>query len=69
MQPHRALAMVLPVEHGLWLAPLIVGVVVMMVGYAVFAGGKSALKARKLKPTRSSESLREDSRMVKEHLT
>ena len=64
----NALAMVLPIEYAPWLAPLVVGVVVMVIGYAVFAGGKRELKARNLKPTRSMESLRQDGRIVKEHL-
>jgi hypothetical protein len=64
----NALAMVLPIEYAPWLAPLVVGLVVMVIGYAVFAGGKRELKARNLKPTRSMESLRQDGRIVKEHL-
>ena len=65
----NGLAMWLPPEDAPWLAPLIVGLIVMVIGYAVFAGGKSALKARNLKPRRSMESLRRDGRIVKEHLT
>ena len=63
------LARVLPPEDADWLAPLIVGGVVMVIGYALFAGGKRALKARNLRPTRSMASLRRDGRMVKEHLS
>ena len=65
----NGLALVLPPEDAPWLAPLIVGVVVMVIGYALFAGGRKALKARNLKPTRSLESLRRDGRLVKEHLS
>jgi hypothetical protein len=65
----NALAMVLPSDDAPWLAPLIIGVVVMAIGFALFAGGKRALKARNLRPTRSIESLRQDGRVVKEHLT
>jgi hypothetical protein len=65
----NGLARILPPDDAAWLAPLIVGVVVMVIGYALFAGGKRALKARNLKPTRSMESLRRDGRMVKEHLS
>jgi hypothetical protein len=65
----NGLARILPPDDAAWLSPLIVGVVVMVIGYALFAGGKRALKARNLKPTRSMESLRRDGRMVKEHLS
>jgi len=64
----NALAMVLPIELAPWLAPLIVGVVVMLVGYAILSHGRRELKARNLRPSRSIDSLRRDSRLVKEHL-
>lgn len=64
----NGLGMVLPVDYAPWLAPLIVGVVVMAIGWGVYAGGKRELKAHNLKPTRSIESLRRDGRIVKEHL-
>jgi hypothetical protein len=64
----NALAMVLPIELAPWLSPLIVGAVVMLIGYAVYAGGKRDLKARNLKPMRTMDSLRRDGRIVKEHL-
>jgi hypothetical protein len=60
--------MVLPIELAPWLSPLIVGAVVMLIGYAVYAGGKRDLKARNLKPMRTMDSLRRDGRIVKEHL-
>jgi drug/metabolite transporter (DMT)-like permease len=63
----NALAMVLPIELAPWLAPLIVAVVVMLIGFAMYAGGKKKLEASNLKPTRSMESLRRDGRLVKEH--
>ena len=64
----NGLAMVLPIEYAPWLAPLIVGAVVMIIGWAVLAAGRRELKARNLRPTRSMESLRRDGRLVKEHL-
>jgi len=64
----NGLALVLPAEYAPWLAPLIVGVVVMVIGYALFGAGKRKLKARNLKPARTMESLRQDGRIVKEHL-
>ena len=64
----NGLALVLPAEYAPWLAPLIVGVVVMVIGYALFGAGKRKLKARNLKPARTMESLRQDGRIVREHL-
>lgn len=64
----NGLAMVLPLEWAPWLAPLIVAVVAMLIGYAIFAGGKNKLEPRELKPTRTMESLRRDGRLVKEHV-
>lgn len=64
----NALLPLLPPDIAPWLSPLIIGVAVLVVGYIVFAGGRRELKAKRLAPTRAVESLRQDSRMVKEHL-
>jgi len=64
----NALAMVLPEEWAPWLAPLIVAVVAMLIGYAMYAGGKHKLEAHNLKPARTMDSLRRDGRLVKEHV-
>jgi hypothetical protein len=64
----NALLPYLPMEQAPWLSPLIVGVVVMVIGFIVFALGRSELRAKNLTPSRSVESLRRDSRLVKEHL-
>ena len=64
----NALILLLPAEYGIWLAPLIVGVVVMLVGFIALASGRSDLKARNLALSRTSQSLRRDSQFVKEHL-
>lgn len=63
----NALAMFLPPEHAAWLSPLIIGVVVMIVGYIALSMGRKQLKAENLKPSRSMESLRRDTQMFKEH--
>ena len=63
----NGLAMVLPPDVADWLAPLIIGVAVMVIGFIALARGRHELKARSLAPTRTMESLRQDGRMVKEH--
>lgn len=64
------LAMVLPPEYAPWLAPLIVGAIVIVIGAVVLRGGQQRLKkAARLAPKRTLESLRRDGRMIKEHLT
>jgi len=65
-----ALAIVLPPELSVWLAPLIVGLSVIAIGALVLHQGQRRLKrAARLAPQRTFESLRRDGRMIKEHLT
>ena len=64
----NALILLLPAEYAIWLAPLIVGVVVMLVGFVLLANGRSDLKARNLTPSRTMQSLRRDGELVKEHV-
>ena len=64
----NALAMLLPPDHAAWLAPLIIGLVVMIVGYIALAKGRREFTAESLKPSRTMESLRRDTQLVKEHL-
>jgi hypothetical protein len=63
----NALVMVLPIGMAPWLAPLIVGGVVLIIGLIVVSSGRSKLKAGNLQPTRSMQSLRRDQQLVKEH--
>src|SRR5512134_795580 len=63
-----ALEMLLPTEHAMWLAPLIVGLIVMIVGYVVLARGRKQLTAESLAPQRTMESLQADARLAKEHV-
>ena len=64
----NALAMFLPPEHAAWLAPLIIGLIVMIAGYISLSKGRKEFKAESLKPSRTMESLRRDTQLVKEHL-
>jgi len=50
----------------LWLAALIVGLVVVGVGYAVLQNGMSALKRANLAPQETIETLKEDAAWAKE---
>ena len=63
-----ALAQVLPPEQAPWLAPLIVGVIVGIIGLVALAKGRRDLEARKLAPTRTMRSLRRDAELTREHL-
>lgn len=66
----RDLLMVALVNAGfalgtaLWLAPLIVGVVVGIIGWAMIAKGKKALSQEGLAPEKTMESLREDKEWI-----
>jgi xanthine/uracil permease len=62
-----ALELLIGSEHGLWLAPLIVGVVVMVVGYVVLARGRKQMTPGNLAPHRTLDSLQRDARLAKEH--
>lgn len=64
----NALAMVLPLAMAPWLAPLIIGGAVLIIGLIAVSSGRSKLKAGNLEPTRSMQSLRRDQQLVKEHL-
>jgi hypothetical protein len=64
----NGLAMFLPPEHAAWLAPLIIGLIVMIAGYIALAKGRSEFKAENMKPSRTLDSLRRDTEVVKGHL-
>ena len=64
----NGLAMMLPPDHADWLAPLIVGLAVMVLGFIALAKGRSELKTSNLRPERSMQSLRRDTELVKEHV-
>jgi hypothetical protein len=50
-----------------WLAPLIVGVVVMIVGYILLKRGQRQVKPDNLAPRRTVQAMRDDARLAKEH--
>jgi hypothetical protein len=56
-------------DGAAWLAPLIVGGVVLLIGIAILASGRSKLSASTLAPDQAIEHNREDRRMLKEQLS
>jgi hypothetical protein len=64
----NALGPLLPPDLSGWLAPAIVGLVVIVIGFVMVSGGIKALDMNKLAPRRTMDSLRRDTRMVKEHV-
>lgn len=55
-------------EHAIWLAPLIVGLTVVVAGAIGVAKGRSDMKASSLAPERTLRSLQRDAQLVKEHI-
>ena len=65
----NGLTHILPEEQADWLAPLIVGAVVMVFGFIAVLRGRSNVKPESLAPQRTMESLRRDADMMKQHAT
>lgn len=51
-----------------WLSALIIGAFVIIVGMAILQKGRSNLKAQRLVPEQTVETLREDKEFVQEHV-
>ncbi|MGQ4878571.1 phage holin family protein [Billgrantia sp. LNSP4103-1] len=58
---------VLPPETTPWLSALIVGVVVVVIGFIMLQAGRNKLKKESLMPTRTMASLRRDKELTQEH--
>lgn len=63
-----AVWMVLPPEIAPWLAPLIVGVVVAIIGYVMLRGGSAKLKPDNLMPHHTIDSLKRDKTVAQENI-
>lgn len=59
------LARLLPEDYRLWLAALIVGVVLGIVGLVLLKKGEKQVQASNLKPTRTTESIKRDAETVR----
>jgi predicted phage tail protein len=62
----NAVAMMLPPNLAPWLAPLLVGAVIAIIGYAMIKGGSSKLQAENMVPQRTVDSLRRDKAVAEE---
>jgi hypothetical protein len=62
----NGLEMVLPENVAPWLAPLIVGVAVALIGFMMLKGGSSKLTAENLMPHKTMNSLARDKALVQE---
>ena len=62
------LAQVLPEELAPWLAPLLVGAVVLFAGWMLLSAGRHKLTGDNLTPRRTVRSVQLDAELVKEHI-
>ncbi|TVP45132.1 MAG: hypothetical protein EA350_10010 [Gemmatimonadales bacterium] len=64
-----ALVQVVDAEIAVWLAPLILAVLLLAVGWGLVSKGKDAIAEEGLTPERSRESLRTDKRWAEQKIT
>jgi xanthine/uracil permease len=62
------LEQLLPPPQSAWLAPLIVGGIVAIIGFALVSRARKNLSAASLTPTRTMRSLQRDRELAREHL-
>jgi len=62
----NGVAQMLPPEQAAWLAPLLVGVIIAVIGYAMIHSGRTQLQPENLAPRRTIASLRRDTAVVQE---
>ena len=62
-----ALDLMIDSPHAAWIAPLIVGAVVMLVGYVLLKRGQHQVKPESLAPEKTMQALRDDARLAREH--
>ncbi|HYD94128.1 MAG TPA: phage holin family protein [Noviherbaspirillum sp.] len=64
----RGVEMILPESVAPWLAPLIVGLAIIGIGYVLLKGGAAKLSADKLMPHKTMDSLKRDKLVAQEKL-
>jgi len=62
----NGVALMLPPEQAPWLAPLLVGALIAIIGYVMIRGGRSQLQPGNLAPRRTLQSLQRDTAVVQE---
>ncbi len=62
----HGVAMLLPLDMAPWLAPLLVGAIVAVIGWAMLKAGRAKLDPDNLVPSRTMDSLRRDKAVVQE---
>jgi hypothetical protein len=63
-----ALYMMMSTDHRIWIAPLVVGLVVAVLGFIALAAGRRELKARNLAPEKTIDSMQRNAELVKGHV-
>lgn len=63
------LAQAIEAQHAAWLAPLIVGIVITIVGYALLNKGLRALRRMRFAPTKTINSMRENKEWLQDRIT
>ena len=58
----------LPAEIAVWLGPLLVGIAAGVLAWSLLARGRRQLRAERLAPQRTVESLREDAALARQQL-
>ena len=64
----KGVEMMLPPSVAPWLAPLLVGAVVIVIGYVMLKGGSSKLTAENLMPNKTMDSLKRDKIVAQEKM-
>jgi hypothetical protein len=58
----------LSLANSLWLGPLIVGIIVLAIGYGLYRSGMSSLKNDDLVPHRTAQTMRENAQWMQERV-
>lgn len=64
----KGVEMILPPEVAPWLAPLLVGAIVAVIGYMMLKGGSAKLTAENLMPQKTMDSLKRDKIVAQEKM-
>lgn len=62
------LALVVAETVAAWLSPLLIGLLAVIIGWAIMSKGRRNLQARALAPSRTMASIREDEHLVRDQV-